>query len=147
MPPTTRQARVSGVALNYVEQGQGAPVVFVHGATIDHRAWEGQREAVARCYRYIALTQRYFGTDPWPDAGEQYSLTTHADDLTTFIRNLKAGPVHLVGEESPPGRVSRFPPILPIAVFRDPDSSYSPMAGTTRPPRIPWHSLMRCWAS
>jgi pimeloyl-ACP methyl ester carboxylesterase len=97
MPPTIGQARVNGVTLDYVEQGQGAPVVFVHGATIDHRAWEGQREAVARYYRYIALTQRYFGTSPWPDAGEKYSLTTHADDLTTFIRNLNAGPVHLVG--------------------------------------------------
>jgi pimeloyl-ACP methyl ester carboxylesterase len=88
---------VNGADLVYLEQGQGAPVVFVHGAFSDHRAWEGQREAVVQRYRYIALTQRYFGTAPWPDSGEKYSLTTHADDLAVFIRELRTGPVHVVG--------------------------------------------------
>jgi pimeloyl-ACP methyl ester carboxylesterase len=87
----------NGADLVYLEQGQGTPVVFVHGAFSDHRAWEGQREAIAQRYRYIALTQRYFGTAPWPDSGEKYSLATHADDLAVFIRELKAGPVHVVG--------------------------------------------------
>jgi pimeloyl-ACP methyl ester carboxylesterase len=52
---------------------------------------------VAQRHRYIALTQRYFGTAPWPDSGEKYSLATHTDDLAVFIRELKAGPVHVVG--------------------------------------------------
>jgi pimeloyl-ACP methyl ester carboxylesterase len=92
-----KQMNVNGVDLVYLEQGQGAPVVFVHGAISDNRAWEGQREAVAQQYRYIALTQRYFGTAPWPDSGEKFSFATHADDLAVFIRELKAGPVHVVG--------------------------------------------------
>jgi pimeloyl-ACP methyl ester carboxylesterase len=92
-----KQMSVNGVDLVYLEQGQGAPVVFVHGAISDHRAWEGQRDVVAQQYRYIALTQRYFGTAPWPDSGEKFSLATHADDLAVFIRELKAGPVHVVG--------------------------------------------------
>lgn len=96
-PPTIGQASVNGVELTYLEQGRGAPVVFVHGATLDYRAWEGQREAVAQRYRYIALTQRYFGTNAWPDGGEKYSLATHADDLAAFIRALNPGPVHVVG--------------------------------------------------
>ena len=96
-PPPVREARVNGVSLTYLEQGQGAPVVFVHGATLDYRAWEGQREAVSERYRYIALTQRYFGTSAWLDGGEKYSLTTHAADLAAFIRNLTGGPTHIVG--------------------------------------------------
>jgi pimeloyl-ACP methyl ester carboxylesterase len=88
---------VNGISLTYLEQGQGAPVVFVHGATLDHRAWEGQREVVAQRYRYIALTQRYFGTGAWLDGGEKYSLATHAADLATFIRDLTGGPTHIVG--------------------------------------------------
>jgi pimeloyl-ACP methyl ester carboxylesterase len=96
-PPAVKHASVNGVDLVYLEQGQGAPVVFVHGAFSDHRAWEGQREAVAQRHRYIALTQRYFGTAPWPDSGEKFSLATHADDLAVFIRELKAGPVRVVG--------------------------------------------------
>src|SRR6266478_5471446 len=92
VPPALRQAKVTGVDLTYLEQGRGAPVVFVHGAFSDYRAWEGQREAVAQSYRYIALTQRYFGVSAWPDGGEMYSLATHAADLATFIRDLNAGP-------------------------------------------------------
>ena len=96
-PPIVKPARVNGVDLVYLEQGQGAPVLFVHGAFSDHRAWDGQREAVAQRYRYIAPTQRYFGTAPWPDDGERYSLAVHADDLAAFIREINVGPVHVVG--------------------------------------------------
>ncbi|WP_461579900.1 alpha/beta fold hydrolase [Thiobacillus sp.] len=95
--PVARQMTVNNVSLPYIEQGQGAPVVFVHGAFSDLRAWEPQREAVARRFRFIAYTQRYFGTDPWPDKGEQYSQVTHAADLAAFIRQLNVGPVYLVG--------------------------------------------------
>jgi pimeloyl-ACP methyl ester carboxylesterase len=92
----TRQLHVNGVDLSYLDQGTGTPVVFVHGSFSDLRFWEPQRQAVAQQYRFIALTQRYFGTTPWPDAGQGYSAATHAADLATFIRELNAGPVHLV---------------------------------------------------
>jgi pimeloyl-ACP methyl ester carboxylesterase len=96
-PPAVRQARVNGVNLTYLEQGEGAPIVFVHGTLSDYRAWEGQREPVAQHFRCIVLTQRYYGLGPWPDKGEKFSRATHIDDLGEFIRGLKAGPVHLVG--------------------------------------------------
>src|SRR3989442_6658529 len=60
------------------EQGTGPPVIFVHGAWMDLRYWEPQRQAIAMQYRFIAYTQRYHGTAPWPDAGPQYSAVTHA---------------------------------------------------------------------
>lgn len=94
--PRIGQAEVHGVKLTYVEQGKGIPVVFVHGALSDHRVWEPQREAVAQHYRFISYTQRYFGTDPWPDEGKNFSAMTHAADLAEFVRVLNAGPVHLV---------------------------------------------------
>ena len=96
-PPQTRQVRVNSVDLTYIEQGTGAPVVFVHGAWIDLRFWEPQRQVIARQHRFIAYNHRYHGTGPWPDDGKQYSATTHAADLAAFIRQLNAGPVHLVG--------------------------------------------------
>jgi pimeloyl-ACP methyl ester carboxylesterase len=92
----TRQLRVNGVDLSYLDQGTGAPVVFVHGAFSDLRFWEPQRQAIAQQYRFIAYTYRYHGTAPWPDAGQDYSAATHAADLAAFIRELNAGPVHLV---------------------------------------------------
>ena len=96
-PPQIRQLSLNGVELSYIEQGTGAPVVFVHGAWFDLRFWEPQREAIARQHRFIAYNQRYHGTAAWPDDGKQYSAATHAADLTAFLRTLNAGPVHLVG--------------------------------------------------
>ena len=97
-PPAIKTIDVNGVTLKYQEQGSGTPVVFVHGSHTDHRMWEPQREALAKLpYRFIALDQRYFGTDPWPDNGEKFSITTHNDDLAAVIRGLNTGPVHLIG--------------------------------------------------
>ena len=92
-----KEVEINGVRLEYIEQGSGEPIVFVHGAAHDLRAWEPVREAIAKRYRFIAYTQRYFGTEPWPDEGKNYSIATHADDLAKFITALNAGPVHLVG--------------------------------------------------
>jgi pimeloyl-ACP methyl ester carboxylesterase len=88
---------VNGINLVYFEQGRGKAVVFVHGAVGDYRSWEQVREPIAKQYRYIAITLRYFGGDPWGDDGAKFSLQTHADDLAEFIRGLNVGPVDLVG--------------------------------------------------
>lgn len=87
----------NGVDLPYVEQGDGVVVVLVHGSNSDQRIWDRQRAILASRYRVIALTQRYFGSGAWPDAGQNFSMTTHANDLAAFITNLRVGPVTLVG--------------------------------------------------
>ena len=95
--PLAKEAEVNGVRIQYLEDGSGEPVVFVHGVVSDHRAWEPVRDEIARKYRFIALTQRYFGTGPWKDDGREYSVATFTDDLAKFVTSLNAGPVHLVG--------------------------------------------------
>jgi pimeloyl-ACP methyl ester carboxylesterase len=95
--PQIKQESINDATLTYQEQGQGRPVVFVHGAITDYRVWDGQREAVTAHKRFIALTMRYFGTEPWPDKGAKYSIKTHSDDLVAFLQHLDAGPVDLVG--------------------------------------------------
>jgi pimeloyl-ACP methyl ester carboxylesterase len=95
--PLAKEAEVNGVRIQYLEDGSGEPVVFVHGAISDYRAWEPVRDEIARKYRFIALTQRYFGTGPWKDDGREFSVATFADDLAKFVTSLNAGPVHLVG--------------------------------------------------
>jgi pimeloyl-ACP methyl ester carboxylesterase len=94
--PSAKEVEVNGVRLEYVEQGSGEPIVFVHGCCSDLRAWEPVRDEIAKKYRFIAYTQRYFGTGPWKDDGKEFSVATLADDLAKFITSLNAGPVHLV---------------------------------------------------
>ena len=93
---SAKEIEINGFRAQYVEQGSGEPMVFVHGAPGDLRAWEPIREGIASKYRFIAYTQRYFGTEPWPDDGKNFSIPILTDDLATFITSLNAGPVHLV---------------------------------------------------
>jgi pimeloyl-ACP methyl ester carboxylesterase len=94
--PLTKEIKVNGARLSYVDEGSGEPIVGVHGAFSDTRVWEPMREEIAKRYRFIAYTQRYFGTGEWPDEGKNFSLETHADDLAKLIIALNTGPVHLV---------------------------------------------------
>lgn len=87
---------VNGTTLAYVEEGAGEPVVFVHGSISDHRVFEGQREAIASDYQYIAYTRRYFGEQEWPDEGTAFGEQTDAADLIAFVEGLDRGPVHIV---------------------------------------------------
>ena len=95
-PVAVKHVEVNGVSITYAEQGNGVPVVFVHGSMSDRRMWEAQRPDIASRYRYIAYDQRYFGAEPWRDDGKNFNQMTHAADLVAFIQSLKAGPVHVV---------------------------------------------------
>ena len=95
--PQIKQASVNDVKLTYQEQGNGAPVVFVHGCCTDFRTWDAQRKAIAPHFRFIGLNLRDHGPPPLPDDGSKYSVKTHVDDVAAFIRGLNAGPVDLVG--------------------------------------------------
>ena len=50
------EVRVNGADLSYIDDGVGTPVVFVHGAWMDLRYWEPQRERVAAHHRFVAYT-------------------------------------------------------------------------------------------
>jgi pimeloyl-ACP methyl ester carboxylesterase len=93
----TKEVEANAVKMPYVEAGAGDPIVFVHGAVSDARAWNSIQAAIADEHHFIAPTQRYFGTKDWPDKGEQFGVATHADDLAAFIKVLDVAPVHLVG--------------------------------------------------
>ncbi|TNC62075.1 alpha/beta fold hydrolase [Rubellimicrobium roseum] len=95
--PASHEVEVNGVTMSYAEEGTGEPILFVHGAVSDARAWEPIRAEISDQHRFIAPTLRYFGTEDWPDEGENFSVATHADDVTAFIEALDLGPVHLVG--------------------------------------------------
>ena len=81
----------------FLEQGAGSPVVLVHGSNADHRIWAPHARRIGPDVHFLAPTQRYFGTLPWPDDGKHFSIPTHAEDLADFVRAHRLEPVSLVG--------------------------------------------------
>jgi len=88
---------VNGVELHYVEQGQGEPVVLLHGGQGDYRAWRPQMLALTPRYRVISYSRRYHYPNNNPLSATNYSALVDADDLAGLIAALGLGPVHLVG--------------------------------------------------
>lgn len=131
-------ATVNGVDLAYIEQGQGEPVVLVHGGAGDYRAWDQQMNAFGAGHRAIALSCRGYWPNPKLRPGEPVTLDTFTDDLAQFVRALDAGPVHLVGHSSPGGFGSlrlavQHPELLRTLVLLEPPAF--PLLGVSIPPR------------
>jgi pimeloyl-ACP methyl ester carboxylesterase len=92
-----KTATVNGATLAYCAQGEGEPVVFVHGSGSDLRTWERQLPVIGRSYRAISYSRRFArpNEDIDPDVDDQ--MQPHVEDLTAFLRELDAAPAHLVG--------------------------------------------------
>ena len=89
---------INGTTLHYVEQGQGTPVVFVHGGLGSYLSWPFQLEALAPHARVVAYSERYH----WPNAHDgdltDYTPTQHATDLAALIEHLDLAPTVVVGQ-------------------------------------------------
>lgn len=90
------RARIDDVSIDYVETGDGAPLILVHGALADLRMWAPIMEELAARHRVLAPTQRHFGPRGSAHAGG-FGVETHARDLIALIRTLGLGPCALAG--------------------------------------------------
>jgi len=91
------EAKVNGTTLAYREQGEGAPVVFVHGALSDLRTWKHQLAAVGNSYRAITYSRRFCQPNERRDPGGSDLSLLAVEDLAAFLREIGAAPAHLVG--------------------------------------------------
>jgi pimeloyl-ACP methyl ester carboxylesterase len=85
--------RVPGGELYYEAQGDGVPVVLVHGLALDARMWDDQVPALEEIARVVRYDVRGFGRST-RDADTAYS---HADDLWSLLDHLKIDKAVLVG--------------------------------------------------
>ncbi len=94
---TAKVAKVNGTTLAYCEQGEGEPVVFVHGGLGDLRIWQPQLPAIGSAYRAITYSRRYARPNQEIPPGADDPWLTHVDDLAAFVQELGVAPAHLVG--------------------------------------------------
>ncbi len=86
---------VRGVRLHVVEEGDGPPVLLVHGLGGNARLWDAQLSDLGRSYRVLAVDQRGFGASDRTYGSME--LADWADDLAALLRALDVGPAVVLG--------------------------------------------------
>ncbi|WP_332897242.1 alpha/beta fold hydrolase [Haladaptatus sp. CMSO5] len=71
----------------YEEVGDGPPLVFIHGAIVDHNQWTPQVDALSDVFRTIVYDVRGHGRTGG-SATDAYSIDLFADDLDALITAL-----------------------------------------------------------
>ena len=102
-----QDAHGNAIVLNYVDYGQGNPVVLIHGWPLSGASWEYQlAELPLHGVRAIAYDRRGFGqsSKPW----DGYDYDTLADDLKAVLDHLDLQNVTLVGFSMGGGEVARY---------------------------------------
>ncbi|MCF4098946.1 alpha/beta hydrolase [Maritalea mediterranea] len=93
----------NGARLYGVEQGFGAPVVFLHAGVADHRMWLPQLDAMDMGIQAIAYDRRGFGRTTSEDV-----VYSELDDLLVVLNHFRIGRAVLVGCSQGGGLAAAF---------------------------------------
>jgi pimeloyl-ACP methyl ester carboxylesterase len=88
-------ADLGGYRMFYEEIGEGEPLVFLHGFTLDRRSWYGQAEYFKKDYRVIIVDALGHGKSDSPP--ERYGRFERVEDFHKFVEALRIKKMHLVG--------------------------------------------------
>lgn len=95
------------VRLNYVDEGQGRPVVLSHGWPLSGESFAQNRSALLEAgFRVITYDRRGFGASDKPADG--YDYDTLGEDLNALISHLDLTDVALLGFSMGGGDVLRY---------------------------------------
>lgn len=86
---------VNGLRVFYREEGNGPPLMLLHGLGSSSRDWEYQFPAFAPRYRTVAPDLRGFGRSERPPG--PYRIEGFADDAFALARALDLGRFHVLG--------------------------------------------------
>ena len=87
-----RYLSADGARLRYRDEGQGPPVVLVHGWTLDLEMWDPQVDALRSAFRLVRLDRRGHGQSGGVSAPGHDAL-----DLAALCRHLGLARVALLG--------------------------------------------------
>jgi non-heme chloroperoxidase len=95
------------IELHFTDQGEGQPVVLIHGWPLSGRSWEAQLPAlIGAGYRVISYDRRGFGQSSQPWHGYEYD--TLAADLAALMDHLDLTDAILIGFSMGGGEVVRY---------------------------------------
>ena len=93
----SNKRNIRGAELEFSEEGQGDPVVLVHGSVSDLRIWSSVVPELSSHFQVIRYSRRYH----WPNESisddGNYLMDEQADDLTAVLSTVVGEDAHVVG--------------------------------------------------
>lgn len=80
-------AQTNGIETYYVQWGDGTPIVFIHGAIMDHRMWAPQMSGLSEEYSTVAYDVRGHGQTGESNR-DSYSVELYVEDLNVLFEVL-----------------------------------------------------------
>ncbi len=113
---THHTATVNGIEMHYVEAGEGAPVILLHGFPETWYAWRHQIPVLAEHFRVIVPDLRGYGASEKPSTG--YDKKSMARDILELLRHLGIKRAPLIGHDRGARVATRFAKDYPHALER-----------------------------
>ena len=88
---------IYGVELNYIEFGEGYPLIFVHGSLGDLNTFSPQFNSFSQKYHVYSYSRRFHPPNEIAKNVTIYSNIIQVDDLARLIIKLNLRKVHIVG--------------------------------------------------
>ena len=94
---------VDGIGTRYFVQGEGEPLVLVHGGHMGTFAadladdWDLNFDALSEHYRVYAMDKLGMGFTDNPKTDDGYTIQAQTDHVSRFMETLDIGPAHLCG--------------------------------------------------
>lgn len=92
---TSNYVNVNGNRIHYVSEGEGKPVVFIHGVPTSSYIWRNIISKVATKHQCIALDLIGMGESDKPQNIE-YSIYDHIDYFTKFVKALNLKDINIM---------------------------------------------------
>jgi pimeloyl-ACP methyl ester carboxylesterase len=93
MGPTAGVLETAGATIAYEVEGEGHPVLLIHGGLGTRRMWDGQVPSLAERYRVIRYDTRGFGETKTDDVAY-----LDADDAVAVLDHVGAASAHVIGQ-------------------------------------------------
>ena len=85
---------INGIKLNVNIQGEGYPLVLIHGLGCDNNQWKDEVQRLSKSYKTVALDCRGHGKSDKPDS---YTLNDHVQDVLSLLDRLEFPMTNLYG--------------------------------------------------
>lgn len=88
------EVTIDNITLNYIKEGEGEPVILLHGNGEDHRIFDKLIEKLKNDFTVYALDSRNHGLSSKTD---RFNYEVMADDLAAFLKALQLEKPSVVG--------------------------------------------------